>query len=68
MLANLILADAAQAAGRVTMNVVLLLFAVLVFLAYRRRRAAGERAAAWLVALSVLSFMVLGMLVSATQG
>ena len=62
-----VFADAAQAAGRVTFNVLVLAVAVAVFIGWRRRRARGERAIGWLAGFVVLCVLALGVLAGASQ-
>ena len=64
----LVFADAAEAAGRVTANVLLIAGFVAVIVGYRRRRSRGERATGWLVAAIVLGLLLLGALANAAQG
>jgi hypothetical protein len=64
---TLVFADAARTAGRVAFDLLFLAATVAVFIGWRRRRARGERAAAWLAAFVVMCVLVLGLLAHTTQ-
>ncbi len=68
LLAFFVLADAAETAGQVLANLVVIAGFVFAIIGYRRRRARGQRAVGWLIASIILGLLVLGAIVSASQG
>jgi hypothetical protein len=63
----LVVADAAEAAGRVFGLVLIVAATAWVFVTFRRRRERGERATGWLVALVVLGLLCVGALANAAE-
>ena len=68
LLAFFVLADAAETAGQVLANLGDRRLRRRDHRSYRRRRARGQRAVGWLVASIILGLLVLGAIVSASQG
>ena len=64
----LIFASAAEAAGRATANILVIVGFIVALVGYRRRRHRGGRATGWLLATIVLGLLVLGAITNARQG